>query len=919
AALGPCAGDPCNGHGRCLETRSAAGTLVAMCLCDDGWTGTACSLADAGPQWSLWTEWTSCSVTCQRGWQVRKRECQDSNTLQTVNPTLCYGYAQEFAVCELQNCPALGAWGECSAHTSCGQGTKVRSRSCSNQGTPGVDRYCLGSSQKTAPCYSVACVGLLTLKGGVNPGEGRIELLDDIRNRWTLICANQMTKFIADLACRQAGWPGGYAAVKDGRFGKGNGQFGLSSINCVGTERSLAACQHNSWMQDTVCSDGSVVPGGVQCNVNGVWSLWSEWSGCSVTCENGTQTRTRKCDHPVRMYAGQNCKGPDLENKPCSLPMCPIAGVWNQWSDWSRCSVTCALGWQWRNRTCDGPYYSGAPCEGNSNETQACNPRPCPVDGFWKEWQSWAACSLTCGGGTRERTRQCNLGQYGGKNCTGNYSETEPCNQQNCPVDGVWASWSSWGTCSLTCGSGIQSRSRVCQGPYYGGANCTGLQENKQACNTQPCPVDGVFGEWTTWTTCTLTCGAGTQVRTRSCIGPYHGGRNCQGSFNETQKCNEQPCPIDGYYSEWSEWSPCTLSCGSGSQQRHRTCTPPLFGGTDCQGPASAVQACNTHHCPVDGFWLNWSPWSACNVTCGGGHQRRTRTCQEPQYGGLPCVGVSSEFLTCGEISCEIPGEWFPWSSWTLCTVTCGGGTRHRNRVCDMNSYKELTAPCLGEAQETVSCHTFDCLPLAHSCTELGERGFIDSVHAQIDPDGPDLSSLDPVTVFCDMVSHKGIRGHDQEERLRVQGYEGAMEFERVLTYNVSSFEHVVSVVDQSGHCEQYISWECYAALMHNSKDNNRMTGFKNRVFADYFGGAKPGSQGCACGMNHTCADPTFLCNCDSNDEVWRKDDGYLTYKEDLPVYSFVAGDTGGQEEEGFSQIGPLRCQGHAGSNPQAP
>ena len=62
---------------------------------------------------------------------------------------------------------------------------------------------------------------------------------------------------------------------------------------------------------------------------------------------------------------------------------------------------------------------------------------------------------------------------------------------------------------------------------------------------------------------------------------------------------------------------------------------------------------------------------------------------------------------------------------------------------------------------------------------------------------------------------------------------------------------------------------------------------------SDYFGGAVPGSKSCACGMNSTCVKEDLVCNCDINDNQWRQDDGYLTFKDDLPVSAFVAGDTG--------------------------
>lgn len=59
-------------------------------------------------------------------------------------------------------------------------------------------------------------------------------------------------------------------------------------------------------------------------------------------------------------------------------------------------------------------------------------------------------------------------------------------------VDGVWASWGSYGACTVTCGGGTQERQRTCTNPapQYGGANCPGSTVSSQACNTQNCPSE---------------------------------------------------------------------------------------------------------------------------------------------------------------------------------------------------------------------------------------------------------------------------------------------------------------------------------------------------------------------------------------------------------------------------------------------
>ena len=57
---------------------------------------------------------------------------------------------------------------------------------------------------------------------------------------------------------------------------------------------------------------------------------------------------------------------------------------------------------------------------------------------------------------------------------------------------------------------------------------------------------------------------------------------------------------VDGGWSEFSDWSECSATCGGGTQTRIRTCTnpAPALGGVDCQGESSETQNCNTHHCP---------------------------------------------------------------------------------------------------------------------------------------------------------------------------------------------------------------------------------------------------------------------------------------------------------------------------------
>lgn len=58
------------------------------------------------------------------------------------------------------------------------------------------------------------------------------------------------------------------------------------------------------------------------------------------------------------------------------------------------------------------------------------------VNGQWGPWSPWSACTVTCGGGIRERSRLCNSPepQYGGKPCVGDTKQHDMCNKKDCPI-----------------------------------------------------------------------------------------------------------------------------------------------------------------------------------------------------------------------------------------------------------------------------------------------------------------------------------------------------------------------------------------------------------------------------------------------------------------------------------------------------
>ena len=191
------------------------------------------------------------------------------------------------------------------------------------------------------------------------------------------------------------------------------------------------------------------------------------------------------------------------------------------------------------------------------------------------------------------------------KTCAKIETAAQDCGK-SCAIDGGWSDFSDWTDCSAECGGGSESRTRTCTNPApeNGGAECQGDDSESQDCNTQGCPVNGGWSDFSDWTDCSAECGGGSESRTRTCTdpAPENGGAECQGDDSESQDCNTQGCPVNGGWSDFSDWTDCSAECGGGSESRTRTCTNPApeNGGAECQGDDSESQDCNTQGCPVD-------------------------------------------------------------------------------------------------------------------------------------------------------------------------------------------------------------------------------------------------------------------------------------------------------------------------------
>lgn len=75
----------------------------------------------------------------------------------------------------------------------------------------------------------------------------------------------------------------------------------------------------------------------------------------------------------------------------------------------------------------------------------------------------------------------------------------------------TWGIWSNWGPCSVSCGWGMETRTRICL------TGCRPSDKNNRV--TRPCrrPSCAEWGGWGLWSEC--AGGLKTQTRLRSCYG----------------------------------------------------------------------------------------------------------------------------------------------------------------------------------------------------------------------------------------------------------------------------------------------------------------------------------------------------------------------------------------------------------------
>jgi len=698
-----------------LFTAGSAGKYDEMRQCALNECPVDCSLGD-------WNEWEACSASCGSG-EIRR--------VRPVEKQMAHGgmpceYRTETAPCQ-QKCPANCEWGNwedwslCSA--SCGTGTQSHIRriskrkdehglDCSGQETE--DRICSLASCSSdcyisdwsmwSPCSSSCGTGSKQRSRIVHQPRDGGRPCPLGSNTYESIRCSIREDCPQDCAWADwAEWSTCSATCGDGRSSRGREVM----IPAVGDGKN---CSESS-MQGRDCNEAS-------CPISCEWGLWSDWFACTSSCGEGNKSRTRAVLQ-VPSNGGAACAGGNEEQQSCKTIDCPVDCMWGDWLIWGSCSSSCGTGTISRTRGRRPAAFGGAECTSAARETKDCESLPeCPKDCVWNVWSDWQPCSVTCGSGyERKRRLRKSYETLGGRICKGAEEDERTCTSIPCPQDCQVGDWGPWSSCTSSCGIGARSRYRnIVQQANHGGHECDQKQENYSTydvtgCFLGHCATDCLWDLWQPWSPCTKTCAGGYTSRLRKELVPAaNGGHLCEDSAQEETVCNVHPCPVDCIWKEWAAWTSCSGSCGGGERFRQRSVSlASKLGGLQCDGNEKEKELCNTQNCPIDCQWSTWTLWTPCSETCDGGETARSRHhVTEEQNGGVPCTGPPAESKKCSTQGCPADCEWGPWSQWTPCSTTCGGGSITRVRDVSVNR-RNGGAECLGPFKEEADCNNNLC------------------------------------------------------------------------------------------------------------------------------------------------------------------------------------------------------------------
>ncbi|XP_033608182.1 protein madd-4 isoform X5 [Cryptotermes secundus] len=630
--------------------------------------------------WSPWSDWSTCSRTCDGGASYQLRRCN--------SPSGCKGEAVRYKICNMQPCPESGDFREqqCAAYNDVPYEGALLLWTAHHDDSEPCALTCRGRPAGEPLTQEEPIVVQLAPKvqDGTRCRPGSLDMC--INGKCQRVgCDLKIGSMKKVDGCGVCGGDG--LSCAQPLYHWEEAAMSLCSVTCGGGYKmSRPVCINRvtgAEVDEPLCN-ASQRPERkvVECNSHRCPAKWvvDDWGPCSVTCAGGSRFRHVHCaeeGNGTRSKVPEHlCHGHKPRyQEPCNLMDCP---AWNT-GEWSGCSVSCGEGEQTRSVQCrDARNAPSALCDPVSKpiNLQLCRTGiPCPIyrTGFYD--------SVVDG---QEHLPGLDHTQP----LVQPYPPPPPGPSQRATYEGQVSSElvvpsestfipEKWGPCSVTCGQGFRKREVQCKIflefsktiARLPDSQCQGPKPSEvERCVLEPCSAErleqeggfyrdsGTYrhdqirvaapaGKTYTWkqqgfTHCSASCLGGVQESLILCV--RDGDQKPVSPFLCPQDarpealirtCNDHPCPPRWNY---SDFQPCTKSCGVGFQTREVNCIHEVTrGGTNTvivpnnmcpQPPPIDRQYCNVLDCPIR--W-HTTEWTKCSKSCGGGIKTRLVECKQ--------------------------------------------------------------------------------------------------------------------------------------------------------------------------------------------------------------------------------------------------------------------------------------------------